>query len=77
VLAPFAKREARVPLDEMNRPDAPGAAASTAMNMEEADQAPDLELNEIIWKAVRGRDAVMPPPVRAAFIRPVEDEDEE
>ena len=46
------------------------------MNLEEADQAPDLELNEIVWKAVRGRDAVMPPPVRAAFVRPVEDEDE-
>jgi YVTN family beta-propeller protein len=78
VLTPFTRREARVPLDEMNAPNAPGAAASMAMNMEEADQAPDLELNEIIWKAVRGADAVMPPPVRAAFIRPVaEDEEEE
>jgi YVTN family beta-propeller protein len=77
VLTPFTRREARVPLDEMNAPDAPGAAASMAMNMEEADQAPDLELNEIIWKAVRGADAVMPPPVRAAFIRPLAEEDEE
>ena len=78
VLTAFTKREARVPLDEMNTPNAPGAAASLAMNMEEADQAPDLELNEIIWKAVRGKDAVMPPPVRAAFIRPLaEDEEEE
>jgi hypothetical protein len=77
VLTPFTRREARVPLDEMNEPGAPGAAASMAMNMEEADQAPDLELNEIIWKAVRGRDSVMPPPVRAAFIRPVAGEDEE
>jgi hypothetical protein len=77
VLTPFTKREARVPLDEMNAPGAPGAAASLAMNMEEADRAPDLELNEIIWKAVRGADSVMPPPVRAAFIRPVADDDEE
>jgi YVTN family beta-propeller protein len=77
VLTPFTKREARVPLDELNAPNAPGAAASLAMNLEEADQAPDLELNEIIWKAVRGPNSVMPPPVRAAFIRPVEDEDDE
>jgi YVTN family beta-propeller protein len=77
VLTAFTKREARVPLDEMNAPNAPGAEASTAMNLEEADQAPDLELNEIIWKAVRGADSVMPPPVRAAFIRPLEDDDDE
>jgi YVTN family beta-propeller protein len=77
VLTPYARREARVPLDEMNAPNAPGAAASTAMNLEEADQAPDLELNEIIWKAVRGADSVMPPPVRAAFVRPLGEDGED
>ncbi|HSB60463.1 MAG TPA: alkaline phosphatase family protein, partial [Vicinamibacteria bacterium] len=77
VLTPYTRREARVSIDEMNEPGAPGAAASTAMNMEEADQAPDLELNEIIWKAMRGPDAVMPPPVRAAFVRPLADGDED
>jgi YVTN family beta-propeller protein len=77
VLTPYTRREARVPLDETNPPNAPGAAASLAMNMEEADQAPDLELNEIIWKAVRGASSEMPPPVRAAFVRPLEDEDDE
>jgi hypothetical protein len=40
------------------------------MDMHEADLAPDLELNEIIWKSIRGADSPMPPPVRAAFIRP-------
>jgi phosphoesterase family protein len=79
-LAPFTRREARVALDEMNAPNAWGAAASLAMNLEEADRAPDLELNEILWKSVRGADSVMPPPVRAAFVRAVaeaeEDEDE-
>jgi hypothetical protein len=73
----YAKREARIPLDETNDPQAPGAAASLAMNLEEADRAPDLELNEIVWKAVKGKDAVMPPPVRAAFVRRVEEDDED
>ena len=29
-----------------------------------------LLFNEIIWKAVKGADAIMPPPVRAAFVIP-------
>jgi len=77
-LAPYSTREARVPLDEKNTADSWGAAASVAMNLEEADMAPELPLNEILWKAVRGADSPMPPPVRAAFVRPVrEAEDEE
>jgi hypothetical protein len=73
----YAKREARIPLDEKNDPQAPGAEASLAMNLEEADRAPDLELNEIVWKAVKGKDAVMPPPVRAAFVRRLEEDEED
>ncbi len=46
-------------------------------NLEEADRAPDLVLNEMIWKAIRDRDAVMPPPVRAAFVQPLADDDQE
>ncbi|HEY7216406.1 MAG TPA: alkaline phosphatase family protein, partial [Thermoanaerobaculia bacterium] len=75
-LAPFTRREARVPLDEMNAPNAWGAAASMAMNLDEPDRAPDLELNEIVWKSVRGAASPMPPPVHAGFVRPVGEEEE-
>jgi hypothetical protein len=75
-LRPFTHRPARVALDELNDWSSPGAQASLAMNLEEADLAPELELNEIIWKAVRGAHSQMPPPVRAGFIRIIEDEDE-
>jgi hypothetical protein len=44
------------------------------MNLVEADLAPERELNEIIWKSVHGPDAVMPAPIRAAFVRPIADE---
>jgi hypothetical protein len=71
VVAPFAHREARVPLDEINRPGAPGAEASARMDFTEADRTPELELNEILWRSIHGPGAVMPPPVHAAFIRPV------
>ncbi len=71
VAAPFVHVDARVSLDEMNTAAAPGAAASARMNFTEADLTPELELNEILWKSIHGPDAVMPPPVHAAFIRPV------
>ncbi|HEY2293475.1 MAG TPA: alkaline phosphatase family protein [Thermoanaerobaculia bacterium] len=70
-LAPFTHREPRVPIDETNGPLAWGAAASQKMDLHEADLAPELELNEILWKSVRGAGSPMPPPVHAGFVRPV------
>jgi hypothetical protein len=75
-LAPFTHREPRVPIDERNTPLAWGAAASQAMELGEADLAPELELNEILWKSVRGADSPMPPPVHAAFVRGVGEDDD-
>ncbi len=53
---PYRLREARVSVDEMNDPEAPGAKASLLLNLEEADRVPDIAGNEILWKAVRGED---------------------
>jgi hypothetical protein len=69
-LVPYRRREARVPVDEMNDPASPDAAASLLMNLDEADRVPDIAANEILWRSVRGQDCPMPPPVRAAFVRP-------
>jgi len=66
----FTHHDARVALTEMNRASAAGAAASARMNFDEADRTPEIELNEILWKSIHGPDAVMPPPVHAAFVRP-------
>ena len=68
-LTPFKARPARWDLTERNAPAAVGAAASAAMNFAEADMAPEQELNQIIWKSVKGAQSVMPPPVHAAFVR--------
>jgi hypothetical protein len=75
--AGYRAREPRVSLTERNRDDAPGAEASLRMNLQEADLAPELELNQVIWRSVRGASSEMPPPVRAAFVRPIADGDEE
>ncbi len=72
---PYVARPARVPLDEQNDPEAYGSEASAAMNFDEPDRAPDLELNEIVWKSVRGAASPMPPPVRSAFTSSADDDD--
>ncbi len=75
-IAPFTHRAARVPLDEKNDWSSPGAQASLRMNLEDADMAPELELNEILWRSIHGPLSVMPPPRRTGFIRSIGDDDD-
>jgi len=67
-VAAYTHRPARIPLNELNGASAYGAVASARMNLDEADLAPELELNEILWKSVRGASSIMPPPRRTAFV---------
>jgi hypothetical protein len=60
---------ARVSIDETNALMAYGADASLRMNLAEADMAPERELNEILWRSIKGADATVPPAVRSAFVR--------
>jgi DNA-binding beta-propeller fold protein YncE len=64
---PYSARPARVSLVEKNASTAYGAEASARMDFDEPDRAPDLELNEIVWKSVHGAESPMPPPVRSCF----------
>ncbi|MFD2286671.1 beta-propeller fold lactonase family protein [Pedobacter petrophilus] len=41
---------------------------SEFFNFAKEDSAPDLDLNEVIWKSVKGENAVMPAPKRSAFV---------
>ena len=76
-LAPYAALPPRIDVTEMNDPRAWGAQASAEMNLAEADRAPDLLLNEIVWRSVRGPHSKMPPPVRAAWLKRGMGQDEE
>jgi len=67
--APYAALAPRIDIKEMNDARAWGAQASAEMDLAEADRAPDLLLNEIVWRSVRGPNAKMPPPVRAAWLK--------
>ncbi len=76
-VTPFTHLPARVSLEDRNDWTAPGAAASLRMNLEEADLAPELELNQIIWQSIRGKGSVMPPPRRTGFIKPIVGDDDD
>jgi YVTN family beta-propeller protein len=68
--SPYVHRPARIDLNAKNPPRAPLAEISSRLNLEIEDRADDLLFNEIIWRAVRGAESPMPPPVRAAFVIP-------
>jgi hypothetical protein len=76
-LTAFTHLPARVSLEDKNDWNAPGAAASLRMNFSAPDLAPDLELNQVIWQSVRGRESVMPPPRRTGFIKPIAVDDDD
>ena len=47
------------------------------MDFSKEDAVDDLELNEMVWRAVRGSDSVMPRPVRAGFVLARENDDDD
>lgn len=73
-LTPYARLVPRVPLDEKNLASAFGALESLAMNFDDEDRTPEILLNEIIWRSIKGPNSRMPPPRRSPFIRPLDTE---
>jgi YVTN family beta-propeller protein len=71
-LTPFTHRSANIDLEERNPSGAFGQERSEEMDFTLEDRIPDVELNEIVWKSVRGRNSDMPAPVRSAFVRVME-----
>ncbi len=75
-LTPYTALRPRVPLDETNQTTAYGAEESLAMDFRSEDAAPEIRLNEIIWKSIRGADSPMPPPIHSRRF-PERDTDDE
>jgi YVTN family beta-propeller protein len=59
----FTAISPRIDTEAMNTEKSYGTKASGRMNFAEVDRAPMRELNEIIWKSVKGADSEMPTPV--------------
>jgi YVTN family beta-propeller protein len=66
-LTPYNHEAARIDLNAVNAPTAYGAERSLKMDFDEYDRIDDFELNEILWRAIKGNDAPVPPPVRRAI----------
>jgi hypothetical protein len=64
-MKPWTKLEATISLNDLNPSNAYGARRSMEMDFSEVDLIPMDELNDILWKSIKGVDSVMPPPVRA------------
>jgi len=53
---------------QRNVADNESSRRSQFFNLAKEDKVPDLDLNEVIWKSVKGENSVMPAPKRSAFV---------
>jgi len=74
---PYTVRAAQTDPDQLNRKVAWGAQQSQRMDFSVPDRADPQQLNEIIWRSVRGETEPMPAVVRAAFFKPYPKTDED
>ena len=66
-LTPYDHEPARIDLNAVNAQTAYGADRSMKMDFDEYDKIDDFELNEILWRSIKGKDAPLPPAVRRAI----------
>jgi hypothetical protein len=71
-LTPYSVKPAQVNLEQRNMAVNKSSMRSQYFNFKKEDSVPDLELNEVVWKYVKGENSVMPAPKRSAFVLPVE-----
>jgi hypothetical protein len=66
-LEPYTHEPPRIDLNAKNTVLSYGAERSAKMDFSEYDRIDDFEMNEILWRAVKGEDAPLPPAVRRAI----------
>ena len=76
-LSPYVAQPAQVDLEQRNVAVNESSKRSQLFNFAKEDAVPDLELNEVIWKYVKGENAALPAPKRSAFVilEPKKDDD--
>jgi hypothetical protein len=65
---PYQSEPARIDLRELNTKSSWGSDLSAAMDFSREDAIDDRLLNEVIWRSIKGTNAPMPAPSRAAFV---------
>ena len=67
-VSPYKAKATQVELNKRNVAWNKSAERSATFNLAKEDAVPDLELNDVVWKAVKGENSVMPAPRRSAFV---------
>jgi YVTN family beta-propeller protein len=65
---PYTLVKPLINLDTRNVANNESSRRSELFNFAKEDAAPDLDLNEVVWKSVKGEHSVMPAPKRSAFV---------
>jgi YVTN family beta-propeller protein len=66
--SPYITKAPQVDLEQRNIAVNESSRRSELFNLAKEDAAPDIELNEVVWKSVKGENAIMPAPKRSAFV---------
>lgn len=65
---PYQYIKSKIDLNEKNIAVNGSTKKSASFNLAKEDAIPDLELNEVIWKSIKGENSLMPAPRRSAFV---------
>lgn len=66
--SPYVAKPAQVDIEQRNIAVNESSKRSDKFNFAKEDAIPDLDLNEVIWKSVKGESSIMPAPKRSAFV---------
>ena len=66
--SPYTAKPAQVNLEQRNVAVNGSSKRSEKFNFAKEDAVPDFELNDVVWKSVKGENSIMPAPKRSAFV---------
>ncbi|MCU7551974.1 bifunctional YncE family protein/alkaline phosphatase family protein [Chitinophagaceae bacterium LB-8] len=75
--APFQSVPSNINLQDVNIVMNEWQRRSEGFDFSKEDAVPDLEFNLVLWHAIKGSHVPFPGPRRAAFIKPVQEKDED
>ena len=76
-LSPFNAKPLQWDINEKNTVQNAWQRKSETFDFTKEDRIPDREFTEVIWKAVKGENAIVPAPKRAAFVKLADKKDED
>jgi hypothetical protein len=73
----FIALPANIDIEQRNTAWNKLAKESAKFNLAKEDAIPDVPFNEIIWKAIKGENSVMPTPRHSAFLKLAQPDDDD